>query len=196
MDVAAQPGDDPRPPRGRPAGVWMTALLLLAGLVLVDARTPWELGFSAFYMLPVLWVAWNRGTWEGVAMAILAGTAFYVVDLTTGQPFSRAFYRVWNALNHEGTYLVAAWAVGSLARGLRAQRTLATRLEAALAEVKELRGYLPVCAWCHRIRDEGGDWHTLEAFLATHTRASTTHGICPDCAREFRREGEDAAPVA
>ncbi len=173
----------------RPLAVWLAALLFLGVLIWVDVCTPWELGFTAFYMLPVLWIAWNRGIHEGVAMALLSGLAFYIVDRTSGQPFSREFYRVWTVLNHEGTYLVAAWAVGGLSQGLRTQRALAGRLESALAEVKELKGYLAVCAWCHAIRDEDGHWQPMEVFLASHTHATTTHGICPDCARRMRESG-------
>jgi len=173
----------------RPLAVWLAALLFLGVLIWVDVCTPWELGFTAFYMLPVLWIAWNRGVREGVAMALLSGLAFYIVDRTSGQPFSREFYRIWTVLNHEGTYLVAAWAVGGLSQGLRTQRALAGRLESVLAEVKELKGYLAVCAWCHAIRDEDGHWQPMEVFLASHTHATTTHGICPACARKMKEPG-------
>jgi hypothetical protein len=55
------------------------------------------------------------------------------------------------------------------------------QIEAALAEVRELRGLLPICAWCKNIRDVDGMWNRLESYLAHHSRAKLTHGICPEC---------------
>jgi hypothetical protein len=50
-----------------------------------------------------------------------------------------------------------------------------------LQSMRVLRGLLPICAWCKRIRDEDGDWSAVETYVQTHSEASFTHGICPDC---------------
>lgn len=55
------------------------------------------------------------------------------------------------------------------------------RLQKALDEVKTLRGLLPICAWCKKIRAEDGDWADLESYVTKHSEASFSHGICPDC---------------
>lgn len=60
------------------------------------------------------------------------------------------------------------------------------KLQKALDEVKELRGMLPICAWCGKMRDDKQYWLTVEEFLATHTDAQLTHGICPDCLERAR----------
>jgi hypothetical protein len=62
---------------------------------------------------------------------------------------------------------------------------LVTQLQDALATVKTLRGLLPICAWCKKIRDDKGYWNKVEEFVAEHTEAEFTHGICPDCAEKF-----------
>jgi hypothetical protein len=62
----------------------------------------------------------------------------------------------------------------------RLQRTLAD-LNRALAEVKSLRGLLPICAACKRIRDDAGAWSEVETYVAKHSEAEFTHGICPEC---------------
>ncbi len=56
-------------------------------------------------------------------------------------------------------------------------------LERALQEVKTLRGLIPVCAHCKKIRDDRGYWKRMEDYLRTHSEADITHGLCPDCAR-------------
>jgi hypothetical protein len=54
-------------------------------------------------------------------------------------------------------------------------------LEVALQQVKTLHGLLPICASCKKIRDDGGYWHQVEAYLSEHTEVQFSHGICPDC---------------
>ncbi len=58
-------------------------------------------------------------------------------------------------------------------------------LKEALASVRTLRGLLPICAWCKRIRDGKGYWTQVETYVATHSAAQFTHGMCPDCARKL-----------
>ena len=52
------------------------------------------------------------------------------------------------------------------------------------ANVKTLRGLLPICACCNKIRDDAGDWHRIENYVAAHSDATFTHGYCPACERE------------
>jgi hypothetical protein len=65
-------------------------------------------------------------------------------------------------------------------------------LQVALDECKVLRGLLPICATCKKIRDAEGAWSPLELYLRQHSEAEFTHGICPDCAAAFRREAASA----
>jgi integral membrane sensor domain MASE1 len=57
-------------------------------------------------------------------------------------------------------------------------------LQEALTQVKELRGLLPICAWCKRVRDDHDYWHSVEEYIAARTDAQFSHGICPDCLKE------------
>lgn len=59
--------------------------------------------------------------------------------------------------------------------------TLAAELQAALDNVKVLSGFLPICSSCKRIRNEKGDWDSLEGYIHTRTDAEFSHGICPQC---------------
>lgn len=58
-------------------------------------------------------------------------------------------------------------------------------LEGALAEVKQLSGLIPMCAGCKKIRDDGGYWEAVEAYLGRHSEAQFTHGLCPDCVQVY-----------
>jgi integral membrane sensor domain MASE1 len=57
-------------------------------------------------------------------------------------------------------------------------------LQEALTQVKELRGLLPICAWCKRVRDDHDYWHSVEEYIADRTDAQFSHGICPDCLKD------------
>ncbi|HZC67983.1 MAG TPA: response regulator [Nitrospirales bacterium] len=54
-------------------------------------------------------------------------------------------------------------------------------LEQALKEIKVLRGILSICARCKRIRDERGQWYSVESYIKGHSEADFSHLICPDC---------------
>ena len=54
-------------------------------------------------------------------------------------------------------------------------------LEKALARVKQLQGLLPICSYCHRIRDDKNYWQRVEGYISAHSEARFSHGICPDC---------------
>ena len=68
---------------------------------------------------------------------------------------------------------------------LELQRVSA-QLADALEHVKTLRGLIPICAWCNRIREDDGYWSQLEAYFHTHAAADFTHSICPKCLEQER----------
>jgi len=57
-------------------------------------------------------------------------------------------------------------------------------LQATLDNVRRLRGLLPICAYCKRIRDDKNYWQRVEVYVSEHTDATFTHGICPSCLEE------------
>lgn len=50
-----------------------------------------------------------------------------------------------------------------------------------LNEIKTLRGIIPICAGCKKIRDDKGYWNQVEVYVSEHTDAEFTHGMCPEC---------------
>jgi ligand-binding sensor domain-containing protein len=108
----------------------------------------------------------------------------------TGAPEAFAFriepawYQTW------WSYAIAiaalcAGAVGAfrwrVRRHVRAERELQKRVTAALADIKTLHGLLPICAWCKKVRDDGGYWNQIEEYVSEHSQAEFSHGICPEC---------------
>jgi CheY-like chemotaxis protein len=64
-------------------------------------------------------------------------------------------------------------------------RRLVADLQAALEQVKQLKGLLPICAECKSIRDDKGYWNALETYIQEHSDARVSHGICPACAKKL-----------
>jgi hypothetical protein len=62
---------------------------------------------------------------------------------------------------------------------------LIAELQDALAKVKTLGGLIPICASCKKIRDDQGYWTQLETYLAKHSDAEFSHGLCLDCLRKL-----------
>jgi PAS domain S-box-containing protein len=71
---------------------------------------------------------------------------------------------------------------------LRGKEALAKELQEALDKAKQLRGLLPICAACKKIRDDEGYWNQLEVYIGDHSDATFSHGICPECAKNIYGE--------
>lgn len=71
---------------------------------------------------------------------------------------------------------------------------LISELTDALGSIKTLRGLIPICAWCKRIRDDEGYWEQVETYVSHHSEAEFTHSICPDCSTRVAPEMAAAGP--
>ncbi|HXX22306.1 MAG TPA: response regulator [Terriglobia bacterium] len=70
------------------------------------------------------------------------------------------------------------------ARIVQLQQALVDRfheLEDALMRVKQLQGLLPICSYCKKIRNDRNYWEQVDAYVASHSEAQFSHGVCPDC---------------
>jgi NO-binding membrane sensor protein with MHYT domain len=74
------------------------------------------------------------------------------------------------------------------------QARLVEELTAALDQVKTLRGLLPLCAQCRRVRTEQGSWEQIESYVRAHSLAEFSHGLCPDCELRWQAEMSRVAP--
>ena len=115
-------------------------------------------------------------------------------DVRAGRP-ARAFenryrckdgsYRwlLWNASPDEARQAIYAVArdVTERKQAEAERERLVGQLQAALAEVKALQAYLPICSYCRKVRDDENYWHNVEAYITKQTGSQFSHGVCPDC---------------
>ena len=81
--------------------------------------------------------------------------------------------------------------VGVGLRVIDLQSELAGRiqeLEHALAQVQTLKGLVPICAYCKKIRNEREYWERVESYISARTDARFSHGICPDCMAQLEKQ--------
>ena len=60
--------------------------------------------------------------------------------------------------------------------------------EDALANIKTLKGMMPICSSCKKIRDDKGYWNHIETYIQSRSEAEFSHGICPECAKKLYPE--------
>jgi len=148
-------------------------------LILMDIEMPGMSGIEAcrrikatprLREIPVLMVTARNDT-DGLQAAFAAGAWDYIT-----KPVIRE-----ELVARIGSALTLKFEMD--ARKAREQELLRTNqeLQAALREVKVLRGIIPICAWCKKIRNDDGYWDTVEAYVSAHSDANFSHAICPVC---------------
>jgi polar amino acid transport system substrate-binding protein len=108
-------------------------------------------------------------------------------------PVSMLLSRSWRVLAPVGLGLGL---VGVLIWSITLKRLVERRtahLLAAMAEVRQLSGLIPICAHCKKIRDDAGYWQAVEGYISEHSEARFSHGLCPECVRLDFPEFAEAA---
>ena len=86
--------------------------------------------------------------------------------------------------DRKGARLGRVIVMRDITEGKRAEEEkeeLIAELQKSLKEVKALRGILPICSSCKKIRDDKGYWNQIEAYIRDHSEADFSHSLCPEC---------------
>lgn len=75
--------------------------------------------------------------------------------------------------------------ISSLSFALEPQLLQVLIFSAGKAKLKMMGNILPICAHCKKIKDDEGDWHQIEKYFSDHSKILFSHGLCPDCAKEY-----------
>lgn len=147
-------------------------------------------GFIAVALIAFLTATFLCVTFYGlrysVALIILGGSliALKGVSITFGATFPQIDYNLYfNSM--WGSLSIAAILVGFGLTVVLVQSRMNQMLENIIVESRTLKGLLPICAHCKKIRDDEGYWNQIEVFIHEHSEAEFSHGICYDCAIEF-----------
>lgn len=126
--------------------------------------------FPFLFVIPVALMAWNCGLrtalWLGAILCIIR----FSIQCAWGIPYTLPV-AIINALIRLAILFFITFLCGKLSEQTQALR----------ARVRTLEGLLPTCSYCKDIRDESGEWQQIEEYVASHSAARFTHGICPKC---------------
>jgi PAS domain S-box-containing protein len=123
-----------------------------------------------------------------VKMALLGKDVTYEASMSDNQIF---FARYIPFINDDGIVDGFSVLVEDITESklLELEKTnLVDKLQKALDEIKTLKGVIPICSYCHSIRDEDGAWNRLEAYISKNSDAAFSHGACPKCLVKARVE--------
>ena len=121
-----------------------------------------------------------------------------VMESVTSKP--ERIFREWHPITKDGKEIVTFWAnfqlpdgtvmnigydITARKRAEEEREILIQKLQEALEKVKTLSGFLPICMYCKKIRDDKGYWEEVEAYIRDHSEAKFTHSICSECKKKL-----------
>jgi len=178
----------------------MAAALVVAALIFVaDLMLP--LGWVVWLPYVALVVAplWLPGRPSPVVLAAIS-TFFIIVALVFDYLYTPTDVSLSVGIFNRSLGIAVLWAITALV--VRQQRieqereSLILQLQDALANIKTLRGLLPFCLSCKKIRESNGYWSRIEAYVAKHSLAEFTPGLCPECEEYLRSQLPDEQTVS
>ncbi len=175
-------------------GLYFVCGLLTLIILLVDLAIPLGVAGGVPYISVVLLSLWSPKKRFTVFISIICS-----ILTVAGFFYSPAGGEIWKVLFNRALALFAIWvtAILTLQRKIieeKHEKAVLDR-EKALKDVKILRGFLPICAECKKIRDDEGYWNQIETYIHKHSEADFSHGICPECARKLYPEFYKAKDV-
>jgi hypothetical protein len=155
--------------------------IALPGIVALDIVTP--LGVADWLLVVILvWIASVWGRQREMILVAAAGSAIMLGGLWSSPDLAVPF---WMGAVNRLAAVVLTWAMVDVARRRRAAEEAERR---AAAEIKILRGLVPICAACKAIRTPAGQWQKLESYLSANSEAHLTHSLCPLCLAKYMDE--------
>lgn len=149
------------------------------------------------YVLPfVLWPALRSGPAASAATLLAIAVVACWHTMNGMGPFAlddaspeRLLLRAQGAMVIMSvSFMLFAGIIAERKRDAQERARLIIELQQALAEIKTLQGLIPICAWCHKVRDDAGFWQKLETYLGEETGATFSHSICPTCEQRAHDE--------
>lgn len=168
--------------------------LLALGIVLavcigvVDYFTGYQANFSVFYWIPLILFTWRTDARIGLILAVVNAGVSLAADLLSAPHLIHSFYPYWNCGERLVVSAIAVAMLSHIRKLNLKQAGLISELNGALAQIKTLSGMIPICAWCKKVRGDGGYWNQVEDYVRAHSEADFTHSICPECEKSMKRQ--------
>ena len=149
---------------GRVTVAYMLVLIILG----LDVLVPLGTEVSLLYLIPLGFVAMWSSPKQSTHVLVIAAVC---AVLTWVGFFLTPPHAVWSAVANR---LLAVTVIGFTVM-------LSVSRKRAEDDLTVLRGLLPICSYCKKIRDDRGSWEQMERYIADRSQADFSHGMCPDC---------------
>ena len=179
MKIKEKRGASSKP--SHPHALIYTACIFLFTLIFaIDLFIPLGVAAGVPYVAVVLVSLWipkrNFTVWVALVSSVLTITGFF---------YSPLGGEMWKVLFNRALALFAIWTTAVLTlqrKTMEEERFRAVqKAKQMLEETKILRGLIPICASCKKIRDDKGYWNQIEMYIEKHSDAHFSHGICQEC---------------
>ena len=157
--------------------------LLGVATVALDHLTGPYIRFPILFLLPVMLAAWYNGRGWGWGLAIILPLAQGVLLMAVWPKHGPVLETIINTMVRMAVLSLVAFLVDRTAKHERELET----------EVKTLRGILPICSHCKKIRTPENTWEQMEKYISEHSDSEFSHGICPECLEKYY--GEEFPPA-
>jgi hypothetical protein len=162
-------------------------VVLSAFIFFWDITVPLGVAINALYFIVVLISFWVKQKAFTVTVSIFCSILTIMAVF-----FQPTVPDMWKVLFNRCIGLGVIWVTAGLGiqwKTSEEHREKAAReREIALNETKILRGMIPICSACKKIRDSEGAWTQMELYIRNHSEADFSHGICPECAKRLYPE--------
>ena len=153
--------------------------VLACGIFVFDVLTPVGVAVGVLYTTLVLLAMWSPHRWFILLVAAVVSVLAEVGFLMSPGDSN------WMAASNRMLSLFTIWVTAALAflhkRDQEERERLILELQDSLDHIKTLRGLLPVCVSCKKVRNGQGYWKSIDTYVSERAEAQITHGICPDC---------------
>lgn len=138
----------------------------------IDYITGPYIRFPILYIIPIFMASWFNGLRWGLVLSCCFPLVRIVFRFLWTVPWG-----IGETILNAAMYIIIFSFLAFLIVHEKERRSL-------LKEVRVLRGLLPICSFCKRIRNQDNNWEPLENYITGHSEAEFTHSFCPECAKE------------
>lgn len=160
--------------------VILLCFIISISIFIIDSIIPLGVAGGVPYIIVVLISLWSTSKnityYVALSVSILTILGFYT---------SPSGGELWQVLFNRGIALFAIWITAILTIQ---RKIIYDEKESVFNEFKILKGIIPICSYCHSIRNVDNDWDQLEAYISNHSNAEFSHGVCPKCLSKVRAE--------
>lgn len=163
-------------------------IAFVLALGIADYFTDYHLNFFVFYFFPIAIAAWYASSSSAYVISLLSALSWSISERLEGSPNALGLYLYWNTGVRLLTFLLIGYFISRIKFLLAKEKKLSLELQDAVSQIKTMRGLLPICAKCKKIRNDDGYWQHVEEYIEKNSDARFTHSYCRECARDVLEE--------